>query len=75
MPSQEFGFDMLREAIKRYAVVFATRGFQIWTAAVPELATYPRVFRTRSVQNVVISPRNCQQGWEAARAALRRGES
>jgi hypothetical protein len=63
VPSQEFGFHVLREAIKRDSVIFVTRGFRIWEAAVPELGRYRRAFRTRSVQNVVISARNCPDGY------------
>lgn len=70
VPSQEFGFHVLREAISREAVIFVTRGFRIWEAAVPELANYGRAFRTRSVQNVVISPRNCPDGFREARSVL-----
>jgi hypothetical protein len=70
VPSQAFVFDVLRRAIQREAVVFVTRGVRIWEAAVPELVTYGRKFQTRSVQNVVISPRNCPDGWEHAREVL-----
>lgn len=71
VPSQEFTFSLLRSAIGRGAVVFVTRGRGLWEAAVPELRGYERTFRTNSVQNVVISPRNCPEGWEAARNAAR----
>lgn len=71
VPSQLFAFDLLRAAIRREAVIFVTRGRAAWEEAVPELQAYRRAFRTRSVQNVVISPRNCPDGYEAAQAALR----
>jgi hypothetical protein len=69
--SQQYGFELLRSAIHRGAAIFVTRGARIWENAVPELHGYQRAFRTRSVQNVVISPRNCPEGYEAARLALR----
>jgi hypothetical protein len=72
VPSQKFGFYVLRQAIERDTVVFVTRGFKIWQAAVPQLATYHRAFQTRSVQNVVISPKNCPDGYREAHAVLAR---
>lgn len=72
VPSQRYGFDLLRAAIRRDAAIFVTRGARIWEEAVPELRGCHRAFRTRSVQNVAISPRNCPEGYEAARLALGR---
>jgi hypothetical protein len=71
VPSQAFGFHVMRAAIQRDAVIFVTRGLKIWETAVPDLATYRRAFRTRSVQNVVISPRNCPDGYHQAQTILR----
>jgi hypothetical protein len=71
VPSQQFTFDALRSAINRGAIVFVTRGKASWEEAVPELIGYDRAFCTRSVQNVVISPKNCPNGYEAALEALR----
>jgi hypothetical protein len=71
VPSQQFTFDALRAAIQRAAVVFVTRGKAFSEEAVPELKGYARAFCTRSVQNVVISPKNCPKGYEVARDALR----
>lgn len=51
--------------------MFITRGRRIWELAVPELVGFDRAFRTRSVQNVVVSAKNCPEGYEAAREALR----
>ncbi len=70
VPSQAFTFELLRAAIDREAAIFITRGQVIWEEAVPALHGYSRSFRTRSVQNVVISPRNCREGYKAALAAL-----
>ena len=57
VPSEEYTFDLLRSAIHRNAAIFVTRGKAIWESAVPEPGRYARTFRTRSVQNVVISAR------------------
>ena len=70
VPSQDFTFGLLRAALRRHAAVFITRGQRIWEEAVPELRGYAQAFTTRSRQNVVISPKNCPDGYEAARAAI-----
>jgi hypothetical protein len=59
IPSQEYGFDLVRSAISRGAVVVIMRGRKIWIKKVPELARYSRAFALNSAQNVVLSPRNC----------------
>ena len=73
VPSQEHTFSLVRDAIARGAIVFITRGRSLWQAAVPALRAHPRVFATRSVQNIVISPKNCPDGYPAVAAALRDG--
>jgi hypothetical protein len=70
IPSQEYGFAAIRRAVANAAAVFITRGRKIWEAAIPELSTHPRLFRTNSVQNIVISPRNAPTGWEHALVGL-----
>jgi hypothetical protein len=74
VPSQEHTFDLLRAALRRGAVVFVTRGRAIWAEAVPALRAYPRAFHTHSAQNVVISERNCPEGYDAARSAIKRAD-
>ena len=72
VPSQEFTFRLVRNALCQQATVFISRGQRIWEEAVPELRLYSLAFTTRSKQNVVISPGNCPSGYEAAQAALRK---
>jgi len=69
--SQAFSFACVRASLSKAAAVFVTRGIEPWTMAVPELLGYPRLFRTRSAQNITISARNCPDGWAAAVAGLR----
>jgi len=71
LPSQAFTFSLVRAALSRATAVFVTRGLKLWSKAIPQLADHPRLFRTRSTQNIVISPRNCPEGWNAALAGLR----
>ena len=70
VPSQHYGFDLVRTAIARGALVVVMRGGGSWQAAVPELATYPRLHRLNSVQNVSISRGNCPLGYEEIMHAL-----
>ena len=71
VPSQEYGFALVRDAIARDAVIVVMRSLARWLAAVPELAGYSRRFGLRSVQNVTISPKNCPDGYAAVIDALR----
>ena len=70
LPSQEYGFFLVREALARRAIVVLTRGRQLWFNAVPELEKHSRLFTLRSVQNTTISPRNCPTGFAKIAMAL-----
>lgn len=59
LPSQEYTFALLRNAIKRDAVVVMTRGARLWYGAVPELAGYRHLVRTVNARSASLSPRNC----------------
>lgn len=63
VPSQEYGFHLAREAIRRRAVIIVMRSRRLWQAAVPELDTYERAFSLRSVQNISVTPNNCPLGF------------
>jgi hypothetical protein len=58
LPSQRYGFDLLRSAIARGAIVVVLRGLRIWEVAVPSLQGYRRAYSTNSVRNASISARN-----------------
>ena len=72
LPSQEYGFGLVRSAIVRGSVVVIMRGERYWKGRVPELCGYSRAFRLNSSQNVVISPRNCA-GFDVVVSAIRDG--
>lgn len=69
--SQAYTFALVRAAMARGAAIFITRGWGLWYGAVPELRAHPRLFFTRSVQNIVISPNNCPEGYPVVEASLR----
>jgi hypothetical protein len=74
LPSQEYGFHLVRQAVLRNAVVVVMRSLKLWQAAVPELIGYHRAFTLRSVQNVAISPGNCPDGFGLLIEAFRQYE-
>lgn len=71
VPSQNYSFGLVRQALYREAVIIVLRGRRLWFAAVPELQSYRSLYCTRSVQNPVLSPRNCPEGYERAAEALK----
>lgn len=72
VPSQEFGFSLVHQALERRAVVIVMRARRLWENAVPDLIGYPRIFGLNSPQNVSITPRNCPDGFQVAVSELRR---
>ncbi len=71
VPSQKYSFGLVRQALNRGAVIIVLRGQRLWLAAVPELQSYRSLYRTNSVQNPILSPRNCPEGYEHAAEVLR----
>jgi hypothetical protein len=72
LPSQNYGFGLIRSAISRGAVVVIMRAKALWTQKIPELQRYSRTFTLNSPQNVVVSPRNCK-GFDLIVSVLRDG--
>lgn len=63
VPSQVYGFELVRRALDRGAVIVLMRSRKRWFDAVPELACYRRLYCLRSAQNVSLSQRNCPDGF------------
>jgi hypothetical protein len=70
LPSQQYSFSLVRQAMARNATIVVMRSAARWIKSIPELASYPRLYRLRSPQNPSISPANCPDGWPAMLAAL-----
>jgi hypothetical protein len=64
LPSQEYGFALVREAIRRKAEVVVMRGLRYWLGAVPELAGYPLRSGLRNVRNTTLSAGNLDGAYE-----------
>lgn len=70
LPSQRYSFHLVRNAIKRNAIVVVLRSEKLWRDALPELVNYRQLYRLRNVQNVTITPNNCPDGYDSILAAL-----
>ena len=70
IPSQECGFYLVREAMRRNAIIIQMRSKRIWQEAVPVLRSYPCYYELRSVQNTTISEKNCPDGYSEIRRLL-----
>ena len=64
LTSMEYGFQLVRRAIERNALIVMMRAKKHWESAVPDLVTYNRVFGLRSSRNITISPKNCPEGFD-----------
>ena len=57
IPSQEFSFELTREAMRQNKTIIIMRGERLWLKAIPELIQYPYLTLS-SKQNVTISSNN-----------------
>jgi len=71
LPSQYFGFELVRRAMRRQATIVVTRGIPQWHVAIPELADYESLARLKNPRSASISPRNCtRRGFTLVQKAL-----
>lgn len=68
LDSQEYGFSLVQQAIKRHALIIALRSVRLWQEAVPELKDYDRFYELTNPRNPVLSEQ--QLGSEGYRALL-----
>jgi hypothetical protein len=57
LPTQEFTYEIIRNAMSRDAVILLARTPKVWLENLPELEKYPKMFRPNSI-NASISPKN-----------------
>lgn len=62
LKSQEYGFHLVRRAIRRGAVIVIMRAKERWLSAVPELQGYQPCFDVRNFQSPYISCQNTPDG-------------
>jgi hypothetical protein len=70
LPSQEYGFHLVRQAIEKGAEIVIMRSKKVWLESVPELVNYP-VHTLRNPQNPAMSPGNLD-GYKRIRNLIQR---
>ena len=76
VPSQEYTFHLVREAMKRGAVIVLMRRRDIWLKKLPGLKKYRRAFAVKNTQNPTLNPGNLQEGaFEAIVLAIATAEA
>jgi hypothetical protein len=71
LPSQHFGFSLVRSAMDRGATVVLMRAARHWKVAVPGLATYPKLVPARNPRKSSLSAKNLgESGFEHVLQAL-----
>ena len=70
LPSQHFGFELLRSAMRRQATIVVTRGLRQWEVAIPELAQYGYLVRLKNARSATISPGTAPAGGSVSFSAL-----
>ncbi len=71
LPSQHYGFELVRRAVRRNAVIVVVRGYDLWRVAVPELNDHSLVFRPHNAQSAYITEASLgRRGFRAVVAAL-----
>lgn len=58
LPSQEYNFQLVKNAIARNAIIIITRSKKMWLKAIPELENYENSYSTNSYLNTIISKKN-----------------
>ncbi len=70
VPSQEYNFYLVRQAIARGAVIIHFRRDDIWLDAIPELNRYQLRLKVKNTQNPHITVGSLGEGFKKVRAAI-----
>ncbi len=71
MPSQEYGFNLVRQAVARGALVIGLRSERLWKEAIPTLVDYARFYQLSSPRTPVLNEKQLgTEGWRALCAEL-----
>jgi hypothetical protein len=68
--SQRYSFHLVRQAMKRNAVIVLMRSRRLWWDIIPELADYTRCHALSNPQATYVTPNNCRTGYEEIVKAL-----
>jgi hypothetical protein len=58
VPSQQYGFTLVENAMNRRATIIIARSVKRWLASVPRLEVYDKMLALHSVQNVSLTKNN-----------------
>jgi hypothetical protein len=77
VPSQEYTFDLVREAMARDAVIVFMRRDAIWVKQIPALKKYRLAFHVKNTQNPTLNPGNLKEerAFEAIVLAIAKAEA
>lgn len=71
LPSQDYSFALVRQAIERNALIIGLRSRRLWVEAVEELNNYGRFYTVSNPRNPVLSEQQLgSEGYEELRAEL-----
>lgn len=60
VPSQQYGFNLVRAAMDRHAEIVVMRSKRLWFSAIPELESYPNLHKAKNPRNPSLSPGNLE---------------
>lgn len=63
VPSQAYNVYLVKEGLKRNALIIQMRSRRVWQHAIPGLASYPNYYELKNPQNPTISANNCPGGF------------
>jgi len=72
LPSQQYSFGLVWDAIARGAEIVVMRSWNLWSAAIPELAAYERTHRGSNPRSPYLSPGNLKSSYGRIVESLRR---
>ena len=58
LPSQDFGFELVKQAMSNDALIVCMRGERFWYGAIPQLAKHGRLLHLRNPRSASLSPGN-----------------
>jgi hypothetical protein len=70
IPSPPYSFSLVRDEMKRGAVIIQMRSRRRWQNELPELSSYSRYYELKNPQNPTISENNCPEGFAEIRKIL-----
>lgn len=59
LPSQDYSFHLVRQAMQRNALIILMRSINVWQEAIPELDSYENIFALKNPQSPYVSLKNC----------------